>query len=70
MAVLKWSESLSVEVASIDEQHKRLIGLINSFYEDLNLGSSKEKMLELIKALKEYTVYHFSTEERYMKKLS
>ena len=67
MEMIKWTESLSVKINSIDEQHKKLIDLINSFYENINHGSQKERMLELIKSLKEYTVFHFSTEEKYMK---
>jgi hemerythrin-like metal-binding protein len=67
MAAIRWSEELSVEIGSIDSQHKKLIDLINSFYESVNKGLAKEKMLELIKALKDYTQYHFSNEERYMK---
>ena len=67
MAIIEWDKSLSVKISSIDVQHKKLIDLINSFYENINQGSTKEKILELIKALKDYTVVHFSTEEKYMK---
>lgn len=67
MAAINWNESLSVKIASIDEQHKKLISMINSFYDNINEKSSKELMFDLIKALKEYTVFHFSIEEKYMK---
>jgi hemerythrin len=67
MAAINWNETLSVKIDSIDLQHKKLIDLINSFYDHINQGSQKDKMLELIKALKDYTVFHFSTEEKYMK---
>ncbi len=67
MAVIIWDETLSVKIDSIDLQHKKLINLINSFYENLNRDSNKEKMLELIVALKDYTLFHFSSEEKCMK---
>ena len=67
MTTITWDETLSVKIESIDLQHKKLVDLINSFYQNINLGSKKEKMLELITALKNYTVFHFSTEEKYMK---
>ena len=67
MAAITWDETLSVKVNSIDLQHKKLIDLINSFYENLDKKSNKEKILTLIRALKDYTLFHFSTEERYMK---
>lgn len=68
MAVINWNESLSVKVESIDSQHKKLIDLINTFYEGISQGSNKEKLVEMILALKNYTVYHFGTEEKYMEK--
>lgn len=67
MAAINWTDELSVEIDSIDKQHKILVDLINSFYENINQGSKKEKIEELIKSMKDYTVFHFSTEEKYMK---
>jgi hemerythrin len=67
MSVIKWNDALSTKIGSIDDQHKKLIDLINTFYESVSKQSSKELMFNLIKSLKEYTVYHFSTEEKYMK---
>lgn len=66
MEVISWNDTLSVKINSIDAQHKKLVELINTFYENIQKGSTKGKLLELIDALKQYTVYHFSTEERYM----
>ena len=67
MATIQWDDTLSVKIVSIDDQHKKLVDLINNFYENIHNKSSKETIAELIKSLKEYTVFHFSTEEKYMK---
>jgi len=66
MLFMEWTENFSVKVPSIDEQHKKFIGLINDFYSGFNEKSIKERMTELIRGLKDYAVYHFSTEEKYM----
>ena len=66
MVFMEWTENFSVKVPSIDEQHKKLFGLINDFYSGFNEKSIKERMTELIKGLKDYALYHFSTEEKYM----
>jgi hemerythrin-like metal-binding protein len=66
MAAINWTDDLSVRISSIDEQHKKLITLINDFYENIRANSSKERIHEMIQALKEYTVYHFTTEEKLM----
>lgn len=67
MSMINWAPALSVNVNIIDMQHKKLFDMINSFYENISKGSSKEKLLEIINAMKDYTVVHFSTEEKYMK---
>jgi hemerythrin-like metal-binding protein len=65
--MVHWNSNLSVGIGSIDNQHKKIIELINSFYEGINQNSSKDQLLFLLKGLKEYTQTHFLTEERYMK---
>lgn len=67
MEMISWNDSLSVKIKSFDDQHKKLIELINQFYANISLATKKEMMLDVIKSLKDYTVLHFTTEERYMK---
>ncbi len=69
MAFINWDDRLSVGVPSIDDEHKKLIGLINDFYQDIYEKSPWEKIVETVRGLKEYTTYHFATEERYMSNL-
>ncbi len=66
MALINWDDSLSVGISIIDEQHKKLIGLINEFYEALKENRAKEALGEVIKGMIDYTNYHFSAEEKYM----
>lgn len=70
MAILKWSDSLSVSIESIDNQHKKLFDLINSFYEGLNKKADQSNMIKLIHGLRDYTTLHFNKEEELMKKYS
>lgn len=67
MAYINWADSLSVKISSVDDQHKKLFDLINSFYEGISQGSNKETMLKLIMGLKSYTVTHFTHEERLLR---
>ena len=66
MAFINWDETLSVKINSIDNEHKKLIELINDFYENVKNRSNNEIISNLIREMKEYTLYHFKTEERYM----
>ena len=45
----------------IDKQHERLFDLIENLYN----GTTDDELMILIKELKDYTEYHFSTEEEY-----
>ncbi|NUN07754.1 MAG: hemerythrin family protein [Ignavibacteriaceae bacterium] len=68
MALITWDDTLSVNIKKIDEQHKKLIGLLNSLYDAMLTGKSKETLGTVLNELVNYTVYHFTTEEEYMLK--
>lgn len=68
MAFIDWSDSLSVKIDSIDEQHKKLIGMINNFYENLKSKSNNDLILKLINDMGKYVIEHFKYEEDLFKK--
>ncbi|MFH2065612.1 MAG: bacteriohemerythrin [Pseudomonadota bacterium] len=67
MAYMNWDNSFSVGVEEIDAQHKNLINIFNKFYYRIE-SDDKKALGRLLASLVEYTVYHFATEEKYMKK--
>lgn len=70
MAAINWTENLSVNIDSIDDQHKELIHLINDFYDKILEKDKQSNLIHLIDGLKSYTLYHFNKEEYLMKKLN
>jgi hemerythrin len=68
MAIITWSSELSVNVKEIDDQHKKLIEMMSSLHEGMLQGKGKVALAKILQDLAEYTVYHFATEERYMRK--
>jgi len=64
MALFNWSNQYSVNIKQIDEQHKILIGIINELHDGMKAGRGKEVMGPLINKLVDYTVFHFSFEEK------
>jgi hemerythrin len=68
MALIEWTDNLSVGIEEIDSQHKRLIGLINELHAAMMERRSKDALGVIIGGLKDYTVTHFSTEEMYFDK--
>lgn len=60
---ITWSEGYSVGIKEIDAQHKKLIELINGLY-GLYVEKNEKDIGKIIKEIKEYTIYHFSAEEK------
>lgn len=67
MPLISWSDTYSVNVKEIDEQHKKLIDLINKLHDAMKVGKGSQMIADVLKALIDYTSSHFATEERYMK---
>ncbi|NPA69129.1 MAG: hemerythrin family protein [Chlorobi bacterium] len=61
--LVTWSEIYSVGINKIDNQHKKLIELINKLFASLSEGNAEDIIPDIIKELTEYTQYHFKTEE-------
>jgi hemerythrin len=66
---VEWGEFLSVGVAEIDEQHKRLFDKFNALLAACESGHSAEEVNRLFSFLDTYVVTHFADEERLMQKL-
>ena len=68
MALIDWSDNMSVKIPSIDEQHKKLVELVNSLHESIARGNSKEVLTDIFDGLAQYTVDHFQHEEMFFQK--
>lgn len=65
MALVTWSDSLSVNVAEIDQQHRNLIAMINELNDAMKQGKGKDVLGQIVNRLISYTATHFKTEETY-----
>jgi hemerythrin-like metal-binding protein len=63
MAFLTWTDNLSVEIPKIDEQHKKLVELVNTLHDAMRAGHGKDILGKVLAELIDYTGYHFKTEE-------
>jgi len=66
MAYIDFSDKLSVKISLIDEQHKKLIEIINDLHDAMITGQGKTIMDDVLARLIDYTKFHFSTEEHLM----
>jgi hemerythrin-like metal-binding protein len=63
MALIEWSDSLSVEDEELDTQHKRLVSLLNNLHESMRTGQGKAVLGTTLNELIDYTAQHFQAEE-------
>ena len=68
--LITWTDSLSVSVPEFDEQHKKLINIINRMYDALKSGRGKDAVETILPELVDYTREHFANEEALMLKLN
>ena len=68
----EWKDEYVLGIEEIDQQHRRLIEIANQVLEIMKDQWRTDKynqILEVLGELKEYTVYHFKSEEEYMTKI-
>ena len=67
MAHMNWREDYSVNIVSIDKQHRRMIELINQLHDSVTPKQEKEMLGSVLSQLVSYTKNHFKTEEALMR---
>lgn len=70
MALIKWEAAYSTGLNTIDDQHKKLIELINELHQAMKDRKTKEVMNTILSGLVSYTKTHFKFEEDRFEKFS
>jgi hemerythrin len=63
LSQFEWKPEYSVQIASIDAQHLKLVRMINDLYEAIEAGRGKEALIAIIQGLESYVETHFAYEE-------
>ncbi len=65
--MIEWEDKFSVGISMIDEEHKKLIGILNKVIYAKEHKVNPEELKEILREMTDYTLKHFTTEEAYMK---
>jgi len=65
---ITWNDDYSVNIKQIDEEHKKLVGMLNELHEAMQVGKGKEVLSSILENMIKYVGTHFGNEERYMEK--
>lgn len=63
MSLMTWTNELSVGIDSIDEQHKKILSMINALNDAMETGNQADVMIKIFNGLAVYTQKHFAYEE-------
>jgi hemerythrin len=67
MPIIEWNNAFSVEIQKIDEQHMKFFSIINLLYDAVLQGKGGEVVGSVLKELQQYVIFHFKSEESWMK---
>lgn len=67
MSMIVWEDKYSVDIQEIDEQHKRLVEIINELYDAIAAKKNRDQLSVVLNELVEYTKVHFAVEETLMR---
>jgi hemerythrin-like metal-binding protein len=62
--IFPWSQNFETGIAEIDEQHRKLVDLLNVLVSHLAYQSDAPAINKVFDDLRSYTAYHFKSEER------
>jgi hemerythrin len=65
MPFFVWNSGMSVGVKAADDDHKRLIDLLNKLHDGMKSGQGRDIVGKILDELVSYTRYHFAREEEY-----
>jgi hemerythrin len=68
MAFYQWKPEFSVQVNRFDDQHKKLVSLIDQLHESMKSGQATAQMSSILKELESYAQQHFREEEILMER--
>lgn len=69
MPLIQWSSNLSVGIPSIDEQHKKLVEMINQLHDAMRSGKGHMEVLATAESMIAYTQTHFAAEEKMLNQI-
>lgn len=67
--MIVWPEVFNLGIKDIDNQHKKIVDLINKVFYTMNRNESAENIHYVFDALNDYVRYHLRYEEEFMERI-
>lgn len=66
MALIEWNPQFSVQIGRFDDQHQKLVAMINQLHDGMKSGEGNTVLGGVLQSLITYTATHFAEEEKVM----
>ena len=66
MSFITWHVGMSVGQKQFDDDHQKLLGLVNDLFDAITEGRGKEALSPILSDLVKYTEEHFRREEQFL----
>jgi len=66
MPLMEWNPKMSVGVAQFDDEHKKLVTMVNDLFDAVQAGRGQSILGPILDGLIGYTATHFANEEKVM----
>ncbi len=67
---MEWNNNLDVGVNDMNNQHKKILDLMNKMYDSYKNGDAFESYEPYLDELRSFTVQHFKEEEEFMESIN
>jgi hemerythrin-like metal-binding protein len=68
MALIIWNNNYAIGLAEIDQQHQKLVQIINNLFDAISKKEREQILESSLKELINYTMVHFKFEEELLKR--
>jgi len=69
MSYIEWSDKYSVGNSMVDDQHQKLMDIINRYHDSLEAQRPRDELVRIFDEVADFAVYHFRDEEALMAKI-
>jgi hemerythrin len=70
MSLVTWDNKLQINVPQMDNQHRKLIDMINNLHDAMKQGKGNDQLGPIFDGLIAYTREHFASEERFLQSIN
>ncbi len=69
MSFIEWTDRLSIRVPEMDQQHQKLVIMLNEYYDAIKVGKDRDILGKTLNRVIDYTKTHLNAEERFMESI-